>query len=466
MTGLSECRAGFAALVLALCALSAPAWAQGYGLYEQGSCEMGRAGAGVAAPCDDGSAIFFNPAGLAALSGTVLSAGATAIAPRGQFTNSTTGLVSPLNERTFVAPTVYFARPVGHGLTIGLGVFAPYGLTTDWPSTTEGRFLGYLTSLRTVYVQPTVAVRLTDRVFVGGGVDITRMNVQLRRRVDLSTLLIPGAPGRLPFGALGVPPGTDFADIALTGDGVSVGGHLGAIVKAGDRLSIGARYLFRQQVEINDGQLAIAQIPTGLVLHTPLPGLPSGTPIDAVLAPLFLPGNTLGSQAASTTLPAPDQLVAGVALYPGGDFAILVDYQFTVWSLFDQVVIQNQVASTTTLIENYHDTHGVRVGVEKQLKQVAGGLTIRAGFDAHTAGSPDESVTPILPEAPRREFTVGATLPVSHHLRADVAYQFVHQEDRNGRTTDGGLAVPTSALNNGLYHYNAHLFGASLVIPF
>src|SRR5437879_1201387 len=58
---------GSAAVVFALMLVagSAPASAQGFSVYEQGACAMGRAGAGVAAPCEDGSAIFFNPAGLA-----------------------------------------------------------------------------------------------------------------------------------------------------------------------------------------------------------------------------------------------------------------------------------------------------------------------------------------------------------------------------------------------------------------
>jgi len=60
--------------------------AQGYGLYEQGTCQMGRAGAGVASPCDDGSAVFFNPAGLARTTAPVVSGGLTGIAPRGTFT--------------------------------------------------------------------------------------------------------------------------------------------------------------------------------------------------------------------------------------------------------------------------------------------------------------------------------------------------------------------------------------------
>src|ERR1700756_5041162 len=68
---------------------SAPAHAQGYGLYEQGTCAMGRAGAGVASPCNDGSAMFFNPAGLALESHAVISGELTGVAPRGSFTNST-----------------------------------------------------------------------------------------------------------------------------------------------------------------------------------------------------------------------------------------------------------------------------------------------------------------------------------------------------------------------------------------
>src|SRR5207247_10636907 len=43
--------------------------AQGFGIYEQGTCAMGLAGTGVATPCPDGSALFFNPAGLARLKG-------------------------------------------------------------------------------------------------------------------------------------------------------------------------------------------------------------------------------------------------------------------------------------------------------------------------------------------------------------------------------------------------------------
>ena len=43
---------------------------------------------------------------------TIASAGFTAIAPRGQFTDTKTRLVSPLNANTYFAPSMYFATPL------------------------------------------------------------------------------------------------------------------------------------------------------------------------------------------------------------------------------------------------------------------------------------------------------------------------------------------------------------------
>src|SRR3989454_4281713 len=60
-----------------------PLLAQGFGVYEQNTCTMGRAGVAAARPCADGSAIFFNPAGLAGIRGNHLTVGTTLIAAHG-----------------------------------------------------------------------------------------------------------------------------------------------------------------------------------------------------------------------------------------------------------------------------------------------------------------------------------------------------------------------------------------------
>src|SRR3954462_8266000 len=111
---------------------SSRAFAQGYGFYEQGACSMGRGGAGVASPCSDGSAMFFNPAGLALETGVVASGGGTGIAPRGSFTDTQTQIVSRLTPNTYFAPTAYLAVPAVRNVRVGVGLFAPYGLPVDW----------------------------------------------------------------------------------------------------------------------------------------------------------------------------------------------------------------------------------------------------------------------------------------------------------------------------------------------
>src|SRR5205085_10781994 len=81
--------------------------AQGFGIYEQGTCSMGRAGTGVAAPCADGSAIFFNPAGLAGLKGGHATLGVTLINVDGGFTDDILQRTSNLNDPLIVLPQVY-----------------------------------------------------------------------------------------------------------------------------------------------------------------------------------------------------------------------------------------------------------------------------------------------------------------------------------------------------------------------
>jgi long-chain fatty acid transport protein len=447
---------------LAFSVVASPAHAQGFGLFEQGACQMGRAGAGVASPCNDGSSMFFNPAGLALdPKATVVSGGFTAIAPRGQFTDSTTHQVSALNDNTYFAPSAYFATPMGKRAVVGIGVFAPYGLTTDWPTTSEGRYIGYKSSIKSLYVQPTVSARVHERVVVGAGLDITHTSLELRRRVDLSTLAITGGGG-LTFGNIGVPKGTDFADVDLNGSGTHVGAHLGVIIKAHDRLSIGARYLARQQVAITNGNLTIAQIPTNLGLAVPLgPTLPAGTPIDKIVAPAFATGGTLSSQTSSTSLPLPDQFVFGLAIKATDKLLVLADYQYTHWSMLDEITILNQFAPPTLLVEQFGDTHGLRVGAEYSLANAK----VRAGYDDHGPAAPPQSVTPLLPDADRHEFAFGVSIPRGKHVDLDLAYMYINQADRSGRTSDGGL-TPTAATNNGVYEYHANLLGVSVVLRF
>src|ERR1041384_180094 len=107
----------FAVLLLA----GAPALlhAQGFAVNEHNTCTMGRAGAVVASPCADGSALFYNPAGLTALSGTHIAIGGTLILPFGNFTRdpSAGGGTIDIPSQSYPVPSV----AITHSLTSPVG---------------------------------------------------------------------------------------------------------------------------------------------------------------------------------------------------------------------------------------------------------------------------------------------------------------------------------------------------------
>jgi long-chain fatty acid transport protein len=460
-----------AGLATAACLFPPTTAAQGFGVYEQGACVMGRAGTGVAKPCADGSSIFFNPANIADTP-DVLSLGGTLIAPRGSFTNDLTGIESKLEDKYRPVPNVYLVKSMNLGGTVnrvafGAGLFVPYGLTTEWPDTSEARFLGYRSDIRAIYLQPTVALQLGHRVSIGAGLDVNFAHVQLRQRVDLSTQLlppIPPLPAGATFASLGVATGTDFADANLDGNSTHLGFHVGLSAKVTDWLDVGARYLSRQSVTFDNASVTIAQVPTNLVVPVSIGAIPAGTPVDALVAPQFTGSGPLTNQTASTVIHLPDQAVFGVAVRPVPRLTLLTDVQYTHWKYFDSVAISFEKLPPEVLHQDDHDVWDLRLGGEFAANE---SITLRGGWYLHNGASPDYAVTPNLPEGDRTSFTVGIGTLISRGFRIDAAYQYIDQADRRGRTVAPAPgALPTAALNNGLYSFHAHLFGATFSYAF
>src|SRR5213594_3578532 len=263
--------------------------AQGFGIYEQGACSMGRAGTGVAAPCNDGSAIFFSPAGLAGRTGGRATIGVTLLDVEGGFTDDILQQETRLDDPFLAIPQVYVAYGVTPKLGVGIGLFAPYGLQTRWPLSFDGRFSGYDNILRSVYVQPTVSYQVTPWLKLGGGLDIVFGKVELNQRLDLATAPVPlaGVPPGTRFGQFGIAPGTDFANAHLEATKTTVAAHFGTTLKVNDRLSFGARFLTQAKFDYS-GTATFTQVMTGLVVPADVTvgtlTIPAGTPIDVLLA--------------------------------------------------------------------------------------------------------------------------------------------------------------------------------------
>jgi long-chain fatty acid transport protein len=141
---------------------------------------------------------------------------------------------------------------------------------------------------------------------------------------------------------------------------------------------------------------------------------------------------------------------------------LLADYQFTGWSSFDKLPLEFGQLEDRTRPEDYEDTHGVRVGAEYDLLDP---LTVRAGYLFNTAAAPDKSVTPLLPESERNQFTVGFGWRVTDAVALNVSYQRLQQNDRRGRVR-GPLPNEdlSTGLNQGLFSFDANLIGATFTL--
>jgi long-chain fatty acid transport protein len=443
--------------LVALTGTTAPLVAQGFSVNEHSTCAMGRAGTATAMPCPDGSAIVFNPAGLASLGKgkTVVSIGGTFIMPSGGFTEDATGLKSDLNDRVYPVPAVYLTHGFSDKLGAGIGLFAPYGLTTDWPKDALGRFTSYKAVIRNIYVQPTLAYKLGQYIKIGAGFDINFLHLELRQRVDLAeqNTTTPGVT----FANLGIPAGTDFADGKVSGGKTGFGYHVGLIIEPTDRISLGARYLSRQKIDDIEGDAEFKQVNTGILIPPGSPliaalGVPAGTPLDAVLAPQFQPGGPLVDQSGNTGVRIPEQFSAGIAFKATDNLRLLFDYQTQNWDVWETIVLDFELLGPTTLPQEFKRTHAWRFGGEYDI----GSSVIRLGYITHSAAAPKQTVTPTLPEGPRAEFTAGFGTRLGSKGQVDLAYQYIDQADRRGRS--GGPGTP----NNGLYEFSAHLVGATL----
>lgn len=447
-------------------AIAAPAAAQGFGVNEHGTCTMGRAGAAVASPCQDGSGIFFNPAGITGTPGFLITVGTTLIAAGGGFTNDTTGLRTELDNDPVPVPHLYLQYGVNDRLALGLGVFVPYGLGTRWPTTFEGRFSGFDNDLRSIYIQPTAAFEVIKGLKIGAGLDVAIGSIELNQRIDLFEQLAPApAPPGTILGQLGIQRGTDVASAFVEATGATgIGGNFGIIYSPVKQVSFGVRYLTKVTLDYA-GTAEFTQVETGITLPDGTAfGVSGPLPLDAVVTPSFGPGGPFAPQTVTATITMPAQIVAGVAVRPTDDLMILADYQQVRWATFDSLIADFENGAQLALAEDYENTHAFRVGVEWSPSETG---TFRAGYLYHTAAAPPQTVTPLLPEGKRNEFTVGYGRRLTGAFRFDAAYQYLRQQDRRGRMR-GPLPgeTVTTALNAGLYEFSANLFGLSLTFMF
>ncbi len=456
-------RASRYTLALALLALPAAAGAQAFGLNEIGSCALARGFAVTATPCDDASSVYWNPGAMPRNRGWTVSGGAAIIKIDADFIQDTTFLRFKSDVPTAVVPHVFVTYRGAGKLAYGLGVFVPYGLTSQWPDSFPGRFAAKKASLRSIYVQPNIMYQITPNWSIGGGPVFGHSSVELIQAVDLSTVATPAGPT---FGQLGIPKRTEFARARLKGSSTAFGVDVGVHGKLTPEWDMGVRFLSQLSFNYDDADATFVPVPTGLVLAANNPfGATAGTPVDALLAGQFT--TTLAPQKVSTQIRHPAQVQVGFA-YSGLERTTLsAEYSYVGWKSFNQLPVDFQGgAPDRLLIEEYNNTSGIRLGADYRLLS---GVALRAGFSATAAAAPPQTVTPLLPEQDRELAMIGVGVPFAGRYMLDATYAHIFTPGRRGRLderTPGMTTDQAIALNNGSYSLSANILSLTLKASF
>ena len=448
------------AFTLALFALPAVARGQSFGLNEIGTCALAKSFANTGAPCDDASTVYWNPGAIPKTRGWSALAGAAVIQIEGDFTQDTTFKRYDADIPIAVVPHLFVNYRTAGRLAFGLGLYVPYGLTSQWRDDFPGRFTAQKASLQTIYVQPNVSFAFLDGWSIGGGPVIGHSAVELIQGVDLSQQRT-SATGPT-FGQLGISKGTEFARATLKGSAMAYGVNVGLHGRISPNWEVGARFLSQLYFQYDDADATFESRPTGLTLaaNNPL-GAPAGTPVDALLAAQFTGSGALTAQKVKTRIMHPAQAQVGFGYNGFPNTTLSVDYAWVGWKAFKELPVDFQGAATDRLLyEYYNNTSSIRLGAEHRY---TGGRAVRAGFAATASAAPDVTVTPLLPEQDRAYASFGGSYPITQRLVLDGAFTRIFTPGRRGRLDERtSLTQTADQLNNGSFTLRGNIISLSL----
>jgi len=348
--------------------------ANGFLIYDLSGEAIGRASA-VSASTDEPAAVWFNPAALSFMRPSA-SAGGVYVTVKSNFAPSGGGPSTDSLRGNFLLPNVFANAPITDRIAVGMGAYTAFGIGVHWPDDWAGREAAIAASLQTVSLNPTVAVRLEDRLSVGGGFDAIRAAVDFRNG-------LPALAG---------------GDVRLGGGTWGYGFNAAVLYRPlPDRLHAALTYRSRVRLDFS--------------------GHADFNPTN----PDFVPA--LPDQPGSARITLPDAVTLGVMYAPLDRLMLEADVNYVLWSTYDRIDIAFQSAPPHVIQPDGHNAFTARLGGDYHLPHP--NLHLRAGFIFDQRAIPSQSLGPGLPDGNRLDGTVGVGY-TRGPVTGDVGYMLVY----------------------------------------
>ena len=415
-----------------LAAGASTSMAGGFALIEQSASQQGNAYAGASAFANDASTIYFNPAGMTRLSRQLI-AGAHWVSTSAEFDGTATdpggGTVSGGDGGNAggdgIVPNLYFTAPLGSGIFFGIGINAPFGLSTEYDDDWKGRYHAIESDLKTININPSLAYRVNNKLSVGAGFNMQYIDVKLTQYIDQGSLCLPsqqqlqarGFPGADPALCAGLTPQGSDAFGKVEGDNWAGGYNVGLLYEPMPSTRIGLSYRSKIQQNL-----------TGKARFR-----------DTI--PQFSNFNIFVRTDASADVDLPQTVSLSAYHDLSSRWSVMGDVTWTGWGNFDELRIGYDSFQPDTVIDqNWDDTWRFSLGIDYRYSS---SWTFRAGTAYDETPIPDaEHRTARIPGDDRIWAALGFGYQLTESLGIDVAYTHLFVDEpkiNNGEPTRGNI---------------------------
>ncbi|MHC8325740.1 OmpP1/FadL family transporter [Pseudomonas sp. LB1P83] len=391
---------------LAVAMASTQIFASGFALNEQSISGMGTGFAGRSSSADDASTIAGNPAGMSRLKREQVTGGVAFIDAHTDISDASSRPNGGTNKGDMVpfmgVPMGYYVKPIDDHWAVGFGVYAPFGLVTDYENGFAGRYFGSKSEVKIVTLQPTVSYAFNDKVSIGFGPTINRIDGKLESNLSLNPLAADGT-------------------VKIKGDDTALGYNFGILVQATDSTRVGLTYHSKVKYKLE-----------------------GDTKVNYNLLSA-LGQNPSQKYDASLDITTPESVDFSVTHQLDDQWTLYAGSTWTRWSRLKEISVENSGVpaalnsrfGTITEEQNWHDTWAHAIGASYKVNKQ---WILRTGFSVDQAPTNNENRSPRIPTGDRKIFSLGAGWSPTDDLTIDVAYSYLVEEsvkvnNSNGRQT-------------------------------
>ena len=339
------------------------AFAGGLSTSGQGSRALGMGGA-FTAVADDGSCIYYNPAGMTQAEGSQIEAGLALIFPEIRY-EMPNGAVQKSTKSAF-GPTLFAVHGLTDKLNVGFGVYAPYARDAEFSDDLANEFLSQRAKMVRTDFSTVASCEITENLSVGGG-------------------LIAG------YGQMdqSIPAGPDLR-ITDKADGFGFGGIAGLLWRINEYVKIGGTYRSRMTVD-HEGDRTMES------------------------------GGGETTSDASTDVHYPSSVGLGIAVMPSEKLTLALDADWYEWSYMDTITTTTDLWPDSTVDLDSGNSWDIRVGGEYILPKA---WAVRAGYAYIQGAIPNTHIFPSKPDADCNEIDLGLGKRLGN-WKCDLLYEFV-----------------------------------------